>query len=453
MPSKDRLQTSSRNPRGRTWTSLRVLYNLFLLVLGAGCFCWLAPLVRLKAKRRDTFGPRMGWCAYAWEGQGVPDQGRRIWIHALSVGEVTASQAMVRHLLAKGDHSLFLSASTLSGYQTARRLYAGLPVRLAYFPYDWLWAVRAVASKIKPDLALLVETDIWPNFIWEMERRGVPVCLANIRLSDQAWRWYRRLAPVAKVLFGGFARIAVQTEKDRRRILHLGIDPARVCVTGNIKFDVRYAPPGHDAVTTLGATLKGFPGLKVFVAGSTHEGEETFLVQTLVRVKRRQPGVLLIIAPRDPGRAGRILKLSAEQGIMAHRMSNPDLVDRILPGHLVVVDSLGLLMDLYSLSDLAYVGGSLVSQGGHNPLEPAACAKPVLFGPDMRDFRQIAAWLIRGGGARQVDAVETLTSAAAALLSDDELARDMGERARQVYLGHRGAVERTLACFGLIDGA
>ncbi len=453
MPGNMNMETRQSSLRAGRWSILKILYNLGLLilfVLGLACSPWLVPLMNKMPKRRRTFGPRMGWCAYSWEKQTRRRQGARIWVHALSVGEVTAAQPLVAKLLAQRDQTLYLSVSTLGGYQTARQLYAGQPVRLFFFPYDWLWAVRTVAGKIRPNLVVLVETDIWPNFLWEMQGRGIPVCLANIRLSDKTWFWYRRLAPVARSLFSVFSRIAVQTEYDRKRFVRLGIDPGKICVTGNIKFDVRYQPRGDDAVATLAVKLGNFQNLKVIVAGSTHEGEESVLIQVFTRLKISRPGVILVVAPRDPRRAAKILKLAATRGVGAHKLSSP-ASDHVMPGELIVVDRFGVLIDLYDLADLAYVGGSLVSQGGHNPLEPAACGKPVLFGPDMRDFRQIATWLVQGAAAFQVEGGEALYEKIATLLDDGETTKAMGLQARRIYKRHRGAVQRTLACFDLQD--
>lgn len=454
MPSNVKMSSRQRSFWARRRSGCRILYNLgllFLFILGLVCSPWLVPLMNQIPKRRRTFGPRMGWCTYSWEKQPQGRQGARIWIHALSVGEVTAAQPLVARLMAQQDQTLYLSVSTLGGYQTARRLYAGLPVRLLFFPYDWPWAVKAVAGKIRPNLVVLVETDIWPNFLWEMQGRCIPVCLANVRLSDKTWFWYRRLAPAARTLFSGFGRIAVQTERDRKRFVNLGIDPGRVCVTGNIKFDVPYRPRGDDAAAALAVKLGSSRELKVIVAGSTHEGEETVLIQAFARLKSSRPDVILVIAPRDPRRAVKILKLAASHGLGVHKLSNPALADHLMPGELIVVDCFGVLVGLYDLADLTYVGGSLVAQGGHNPLEPAACGKPVLFGPDMRDFRQIADWLVQGGAAVQVESSEALYEKISALLEDGEAANAMGARARRIYLRHRGAVQRTLACFDLLN--
>lgn len=454
MPANMNMGTRQDSLRAGRWSGPRILYNLgllFLFVLGLVCSPWLAPLMNKMPKRRRTFGPRMGWCAYPWEKQTRGRQGARIWVHALSVGEVTAAQPLVAQLLAQTDPTLYLSVSTLGGYQSARQLYAGQPVHLLFFPYDWLWAVRTVAGKIRPSLVVLVETDIWPNFLWEMQGRGIPVYLANIRLSDKTWFWYSRLAPVARGLFSVFSRIAVQTEHDRRRFIRMGIDPGKICVTGNIKFDVRYQPKGDDAVAALAVKLDRFRDLKVIVAGSTHEGEEAVLIQTFARLKISRPDVLLVIAPRDPRRAVNILNLAASHGVGAHKLSISASAGQVMPGELIVVDRFGVLIDLYDLADLAFVGGSLVPQGGHNPLEPAACGKPVLFGPDMRDFRQIAAWLVQGGAAFQVGGGEALFEKIAALLEDGETTQAMGALARRIYKRHRGAVQRTLACFDLLN--
>jgi 3-deoxy-D-manno-octulosonic-acid transferase len=429
-------------------------YNLVLLLFTIFFLPWLFPVLQLIPKRRKTFWPRMGWCTYSWEKQPSRNAGSVIWIHALSVGEVNAAQSLIRRIIAlKEKFTIYLSVSTLSGYQTAARLFSDKPVYLTYFPYDWLWSVRRVAKKIQPDLVILVETDIWPNFLREMNRCLVPVCLANVRLSDRTWTWCRRLAGTAETLFSCFAFIGVQSERDYNRFLRMGIKANRLCVTGNIKFDVPHPSDNYNSVSILEAALKRAPQVQVIVAGSTHEGEEEVLIDILQQAKKQYPQLLMIIAPRDPGRAGRVLKSAVTRGVRGQPLSMVLPTENVLPPDLLVVDCFGVLSVLYRLADICFIGGSLAAQGGHNPIEPAIWGKPIVFGPDMRDFRQIAAWLIKGEGALQVNTVDELQAMLMLLLEDTNRAKKMGLKARQVYHRHQGAVERTLACFGLIDQA
>jgi 3-deoxy-D-manno-octulosonic-acid transferase len=410
---------------------------------------WIA-WVRATPRHRRTFLQRAGVTSGPVRQQPAETKRYRLWVHALSVGEVLASRALVEGLLvACHDVSLTFTASTLTGFQTAERIFSDPRIQLAYYPLDWIVSIHEVAKRIEPDAVILVETDLWPNFLIEMHRRGVPVYLVNMRLSDSSFRTYRRIRWVARRLLGALEVICVQTRRDRIRLEHLGVDPNRVIVTGNIKFDDG-GPPHPDRAADLWPQLAVDAGSRqVIVAGSTHEGEEAALLEAFEFVGTRHPAPLLIIAPRNPDRSGRVLALCTSMGHNGCRLSRLSEVDSTTHLQVVVVDFIGALKTLYQLADIAFIGGSLIPEGGHNPLEPAACGKPVVFGPDMRDFRQIADLLNRAGGARQIASARQLGPLIVELLDDTALCMHMGKNARDVFLSHKGAVKRTLACLDL----
>jgi 3-deoxy-D-manno-octulosonic-acid transferase len=341
---------------------------------------------------------------------------------------------------------LIFTASTLTGFQTAERIFAKRDIDLAYFPYDWIVSIRAVAAKINPHAVIIIETDIWPNFLIEMHRRCIPVYLVNMRLSDRAFRTYRHIKSMAGRLFGTFDTICAQTEQDAMRLCRLGVDPKRVVVTGNIKFDDVDQQNSDDIPDNWRLLKQAARQRQVVVAGSTHNGEEAALIDALRSVEDKMEPPLLIIAPRDPDRSKQVLALCKRDGRRCCRLS--DLLDgqQNQQPHVIVADFLGALKQLYGLADIAFVGGSLVSEGGHNPLEPAAWGKPVLFGPDMRDFHEIACWLIEAGGARQVAGKDRLGPLMFELLSSPALAKTIGGCARTVFLSNKGAVTKTLSC-------
>lgn len=443
-------QTRSGTPSVATMRMLLLFYNTGL-ALGA-FFAWpvLLAIATASPKRRYTVRQRLGWHRYPWQSQSRKSRRVKIWVHALSVGEVTAARALVEMIAKKcPGQKMVLTASTLTGYQTASRLFADLPVDLAYFPYDMIWCVRSVADKIDPKIVILVETDIWPNFMAEMKRRQVPVYLVNMRLSDDTWNIYRRLKWLAGNLFAAFSRICVQTPRDARRLAGLGVGRERLVVTGNIKFD------GLDSTDCTGAAARWTQKLKLtssvpmVVAGSTHEGEELFLLEAFSSINAKGRAVSMILAPRDPRRARQVLDLARDRGVAAERLSGlvNDGLNR--KPEVIVVDYLGVLKELYSLAQVAFIGGSLVEEGGHNPLEAAVFGRPIVFGPDMSDFRQIAAWFLQSGGARMVNNQKELTQTLAQLLDDTRLAASMGAKARQVVLMHQGAVARTLRAIDL----
>jgi 3-deoxy-D-manno-octulosonic-acid transferase len=339
---------------------------------------------------------------------------------------------------------LVVTASTLTGFRTASRLFKGRSVDVAYFPYDLIWTVRAVSHKIDARAVILVETDIWPNFLAEMKRRSIPVFLVNMRLSDGAWKRWRQLKWVAAKLFGAFEKICVQTQNDARRLIRLGVAQKRLSVTGNIKFDGVALTADNAVETHWRQRLQIETTQPIVVAGSTHEGEEQLLLEALVTLKNQGHTVRLVLAPRDPERARMVLAMCGPLGLAAGPLSQLAGIASNRPFDVVVVDVLGVLKELYSLAHVAFVGGSLVEEGGHNPLEPAIFGRPIVFGPDMRDFQQIADWLLQSGGARQVSHPGELVEALSGILGNDPLAASMGEQARQVVLLHQGAVDRTL---------
>jgi 3-deoxy-D-manno-octulosonic-acid transferase len=436
--------------------ALRIFWILYNGMLLAG-FVFLLPFigytVAATAKRRHTFRQRMGWCRSPWFGESARRPGKCIWVHALSVGEVLAVQPLVARLQqVRPDLRICFTTSTFTGFQTARQLFG--PQRhigLAYFPYDWLGAVRRVASQINPAMVLLTETDIWPNFLMEMHRRHVPVSLVNLRFSERSWRNYQRLGRLAGILLSGFEKITVQHHTDLNRLISLGLDPDKIVVTGNIKFDGVAPEQATDAAAQWKRKLHIAPGKPVLVAGSTHAGEEALLFKVLNLLAGGGTAPVLVLAPRDPLRSEEIVSccraFGLDAGLMTAMLNRTPEV-RPCP-QVLVVDTIGVLKALYGLADVAFVGGSLVPCGGHNPLEPAVWGKPVLFGPDMRDFSLISRLLLEARAAQRVMNADELLQAVQKLLADPQLATEMGSRGLNVVKTHKGSVDKTLKFLNL----
>jgi 3-deoxy-D-manno-octulosonic-acid transferase len=442
---------------GNNKLALGIFWILYNGVLLAG-FVLLLPLivyaVTATAKRRHTFRQRMGWCRSPWPSDSGRSAGQCIWVHALSVGEVWAAQPMVLRLRqVHPDFRICFTTSTFTGFQTARQLFGQQRrIGLAYFPYDWIGAVRRVASQINPSMVVLIETDIWPNFMMEMHRRRVPVSLANLRLSEGSWNNYRRFSWAARYLFNGFEKIAVQHHLDMNRLISLGIPPEKVSVTGSIKFDGFASEQGANVTTQWKRNLNIPSGVRVLVAGSTHAGEEKILLEVIRTLTCCGAAPVLILVPRDPLRSAEIVASCGGFGLDAGLMTS---VLNHSPGvhvcpQVVVVDSIGVLKALYGLADVAFVGGSLVPCGGHNPLEPASWGKPVLFGPDMRDFSLISKLLLEARAAQRVMNADELLQAVTKLLADPRLAADMGLRGLRVVEEHKGSVDSALKFLGLL---
>jgi 3-deoxy-D-manno-octulosonic-acid transferase len=348
------------------------------------------------------------------------------------------------------DADIFLTFSTLTGFQTALRLFPADTVHLAYFPYDTIWSVRRVADNIAPTHVIITETDIWPTFLWEMNRRKIPVYLVNLRLSRRTLKRYNRFKKVVCSVYNTFDHVCVQTPKEEAYLKELGVAAQRISITGNLKYDGAEVPSGPNAMTRWRKRLNVSPGQPVIVAGSTHEGEEAVICDALKPLLLKTSGGLsLIAAPRDPNRADAVQTECRRIGLQALRLSRLEQWDANTFPQVLVVDRLGVLKELYGLAVVAFVGGSLVPMGGHNPLEPAYWGKPVLFGPDMGDFTQIAGHLLDGGAAVQIHNGAHLRSVVEELLSNTQQTAAMGQNALNVFRDHQGAVERTLSSLKL----
>ena len=304
-----------------------------------------------------------------------------------------------------------------------------------------------MAAWITPGVVIIVETDIWPNFLSEMQRRAVPVILANAKLSNRSFTGYRRVAAFSTSLFAMLTKICCQTREDAARFRRLGVTEDRIEITGNIKFDQDEDPPETKEIASLHAALNSEPLRPVWVAGSTHEGEEEFICQAFAMVKKEYPDLLLIVAPRDPSRAGAVCRLFDTAGFGTVAMSALSGSNPMRRIDVVVIDVLGILKTLYALADVALVGGSLLQIrgiGGHNPLEPAAFGKPVQFGPNMKNFKEIERLLLEAEGAVQVTDARSIANSLRELLMNHELANRMGRNAHAVFKANKGAVKNTL---------
>jgi 3-deoxy-D-manno-octulosonic-acid transferase len=416
-------------------------YNLLLktfLIAGSPV---IVPLMLLSGKRRRTL---LGRIAAAPLPQEIRcHEGRSVWVHALSVGEVLTAAPLIAALKRKYRTSpLFLSVTTLTGYQTAKSLLKSDADSIFFFPFDLPLAVKRISASVDPMLVVIVETDLWPNFLYYMKRKRIPVILANARISPRSYRRYRFLRFLSKPLFAAFTHICAQSIEDAERFLNLGVAAERVSVTGSLKFDRLPEGTAADEWRALRQRLAE-AGRRIVLAGSTHEGEEAALISTLLRLKKHFPDLMLIIAPRNPDRARQISEDCRATGLSSERMCTWSRSAANAPDA-VVVDSIGLLTALYAVADCAFVGGSLVPCGGHNPLEPAAHSKPVVFGPDMSDFSEVARMLIEGNGAIQVSNADELYSTLHRLLSDPSEAERMGSEAYRIFSRNRGAAEKTV---------
>lgn len=414
------------------WVLLRLYRTAF--TLATLLFVIVFPLWVFSAKRRATLFKRLGWQRYPR----APSPHKPVWIHALSIGELLSAGTLIQDLRRElGGRPLYLSVSTASAFTMAHDRFSRSCDGIFYFPYDVAFAVDRCLDAVDPALIVLVETDIWPGFLDAVRRRRIPSVLVNGRLSPESFLTYRRLRRLFESSFNAFDGIYPQSAGEAQRFLALGVAPQRLRHNGNLKFDVAASVPDPYMVAALRAEFLLPPDAGILIAGSTHRGEEEIVRSCFLRLRDRFPNLHLIIVPRRPERGPEVLQLFQQgQAALASQLHRSTPV--------VVVDRMGYLSRLYALADVAVIGGSFVPQGGQNPIEPAACGKPVLFGPDMHDFPDVAAWLLKGGGAIQVGNEEDLFAACGQLLSNPEQAKTMGDRARGVVTEHQGATERVV---------
>ena len=400
----------------------------------------LLPPVLARRKWRSPLGDRLGLS--------VPPRVQRpepaLWLHALSVGEVLSAVPLAAALRRRWPRrQIVFSATTLTGWRIARERLTGFVDGMFFFPYDLPAVVHARLRQVRPAAVVLVETDLWPNFLARAATLRIPVVLANARMSRESFVGYRRFRALTRPMFGSLAAVAAQTEGDAGRLHALGVAAERLVVAGNLKFDQADPRDPVALAAMFRRRLQAAENVPILVAGSTHHGaEEEALAAGFHRWRERFPDLLAVVAPRDPLRAPEVARLFRRRGIACRLWSRLDGSARDEP--VVVVDRMGILGSLYAVSTVAYVGGSLAGCGGHNPLEPAAMAKPVLYGADMSDFAQVADALEQAGGAVRVPDAMALGRQGGRLLGDPEAARRMGRAARRVFRSHRGAVERTL---------
>ncbi len=423
-------------------------YNLALfLALVAGAPWWLWRMATTH-KYREGLWQRMGRFPKGLAADPQAKDRPVIWLHAVSVGEVLAAARLIAELdRAFPGFRLLISTTTRTGQALAReRFGAG---RVFYCPLDLPWAVRAYLSALQPRLLILTETEFWPNLLSGCYRRRIPVVVVNARISDRSWPRYRRLRRLWRPLLERLSRVLAQSETDAERLRALGCLPERVVVAGNLKFDVRTAKEA-DATRKL---KESAAGLRLIVAGSTMEGEESALLEVWPQLLAADPQLAIVLAPRHPERFAAVAALVEKSGApWVRRSAWSQQPDALKPGAIILLDTIGELASVYSLASVAFVGGSLVPTGGHNPLEPAQFAVPIVMGSHYANFRAITEEL-RAREALRIVQREELAATLLELLQNRAAAEAMGERASEAFNRAAGATARCVEAIGGILGA
>lgn len=424
---------------------MRTLYNILFGVLFALASPYYFMRMRRRPNWRKGFAQRFG--KYDAKVKQAITNRHVFWTHAVSVGEVNACTQLIRALESRLPNlKVVVSTTTSTGMG---ELQDKLPARVSkiYYPIDRRTCVSRALSTIRPEAIVLVEAEIWPNFLWRAQELRKPVFLINARLSDRSYRRYKRFGFLFRPLFASLTGVGAQNETDAAKLRELGCRPERIHVVGSLKFDAAALRERNrlDVPALLGQL--GVPcGARVLLAGSTHAGEETILAKLYLRLKAEFPDLFLILVPRhaercrDVGRELEALKIkfTYRNEIVNHTQFRPGEVECLL------VNTTGELQDFYEYATVSFIGKSLTAEGGQNPIEPAAQGKAIVFGPNMQNFAEVVRFFLAGDAAVQVRNEAELESAIRALLADENRRAELGRNAKKVVQENLGAMDRTV---------
>jgi len=411
---------------------LRRIYTLVLYLLTPLLLVRLALLGVRNRGYWERWRERLGFVPT------LPAAGPNLWVHAVSVGEAQAASALVRALRARiPPITIMVTTTTPTGAAVVRRLFRN-EVRHCYLPFDLPAALVRFIERARPAALVIMETELWPNLLHCCRRARIPVVIANARLSERSFSRYRRWAGSVRGMLAAVTAVAAQSRADAERFMALGAAKSRVHVTGNIKFDVTAPGDLQDRALRLKQELA--PDRRVWMAASTHEGEEAAVLSAFAVLRQRDPELLLVLTPRHPERFGRVFDLCRQQGFRTARRTAPSSERP----DVFLADTMGELPLFYALSEVAFVGGSLVAVGGHNPLEPAALGIPIVTGPHIFNFAAVYGLLTASLAAWVVNDADELLSRLLILLADSDLRATAGRRAQAVVAENRGAVDRVM---------
>ncbi|TRZ96510.1 3-deoxy-D-manno-octulosonic acid transferase [bacterium] len=410
-----------------------IIYDFIFLIFAI----FYLPIFLLRKKSHRGFSRRLGIIPRGFTFHNP------VWIHAVSVGEAIAVRGLWQKLKQNFPMKEFLiSTVTPSGNKIVSRM--SNDDYITYLPLDFGFIVKKVIDRIKPAIFIIAETEIWPNLISYLFRKNIPIVVVNGRISDTSFRGYLFIKLLIKPILNKVNMFCVQSKHDAERLLRLGVRQEKIRVTGNMKFDMRGEQ--EDLQRDYRALLNLGPQEKLFLAGSTHTKEEEIIIQAYKHLLVEVPGLRLMIAPRHTERTSKVEAIIMKYGfspsciyqLMQDSNRKPDARS------IFVLDTVGNLSSFYKIADVVFVGGSLARKGGHNILEPASWGKPVLFGPHMFNFRDIAGLFLENKVGILVHNAEELKAAAKALLADPEKARALGEKARELILANQGATQLNL---------
>jgi 3-deoxy-D-manno-octulosonic-acid transferase len=424
---------------------MRVFYNILFTVF----FIVSAPYYFLRMQRRGNWqrGFAQRFARYDSKFKQAITNRQTLWMHAVSVGEVNICTQLIRALEPRLPNvKIVVSTTTTTGMGELQRK---LPTHISriYYPIDQRGCVSRALSTIRPEAIVLVEAEIWPNFLWRARGMGIPVFLVNARLSDRSYPRYRRFRFLFRPLFASFAGVGAQNEADAAKLRKLGCRPEAIQVVGSMKFDA--AKLDERRLLDVPGIFRqlGVPaGVQVLVGGSTHSGEEVILAEQFLRLRQQFPGLFLVLVPRHFERSREIGRELEQRGIKFVYRNEITNSTRYRPGQVdcLLVNTTGELKYFYEQATVIFVGKSLTAQGGQNPIEPGALAKPIVFGPNMQNFTDVVRSFLARGGAVQVANADELEKVLGELLADEIRREELGARALEVVHENLGAIDRTV---------
>ncbi|AKJ43552.1 lipid IV(A) 3-deoxy-D-manno-octulosonic acid transferase [Pragia fontium] len=412
---------------------LRLIYSFLLYLLQP--LIWLRLFLRgRKAPAyRKRWAERYGFCRGKVEPHGI-------MLHSVSVGETLTAIPLVRALRYRYP-TLPITVTTMTPTGSERVLSAfGDDVHHVYLPYDLPGSVNRFLNQVQPKLVIIMETELWPNLIHQLNKRHVPLVIANARLSERSANGYSKLGNTIRIMLQKITLIAAQNQEDGERFIQLGLKRSHLTITGSLKFDISVTP--ELSARALSLRRQWAPHRPVWIAASTHDGEESIILETHAKLLQHFPDLLLILVPRHPERFPTAQQLTTQAGMSYITRSSGEVPTQHT--QVVIGNTMGELMLLYGIADLAFVGGSLVERGGHNPLEPAAHAIPVLMGPHTFNFKDICSKLEQADGLITVDNASSLAEKIESLLADEAYRSYRGQQAVNVLLHNQGALEKLL---------
>jgi 3-deoxy-D-manno-octulosonic-acid transferase len=422
------------------------IYNILLFSVSCLALPFILFAMLSTKKYRSGLSQKVGF---------VPDSilsrlsgERPVWIHAVSVGEVITTIPLIRKLKKKyPDQKIVLSTVTVTGNYTAT-LNAKEADAVIYFPFDYPFIVKRVIKAINPKLFIILETELWPNFLRALKRKHIPSVVINGRISKDSYQRYRWTRFFFSKVLENIDAFYMQTDVDAQRIIDIGAPRDRVVTVGNLKFDQSLPIVTPEEKAQLYTTLYVKEGQKIFIAGSTHRGEEDIILDIFKTLRKSHPDLILILAPRHPERFNEAWNLIIRHRLRGIKRTALTRQAQTNPYDVILIDTIGELSKLYSIGTIIFVGGSLVPIGGHNVLEPVVHKKAVLFGPHMDNFLEISRHLKDNGGGLQVQTKEELLTHAQKLLSDDTARNDLGEKAFEIISRNQGAIEKAMEIIG-----